>query len=152
MRKVWAYLSNAALSKEQENQILAEGRAFVNSWTAHENPLKADFTIHAHRILLVTVDEDLHNASGCSIDKLLRFIKDTEKKHGLDLLNRLLVAIDGTSEMSVFHSSKVPELIENGTLTAESLVYNTAVSNESELAQWLQPLHTTWLKKYLRTV
>jgi len=149
MRKIWTYLSSVALTSEQEQEILSDGKAFVSSWTAHDNPLQADFQIHLHRILIFSVNEEVHMASGCSIDKLLRFVKDLEKKYSIELLNRLLVAASEQDGIFVFPASKIPELLENGKLSAQSLIYNTAVSNEMELAEWLQPLHSTWLKKYL---
>jgi hypothetical protein len=152
MRKVWTFLSNRDLSSQETEQLQTAGRLFVNNWTAHDNPLKADFEIHRQRILIFSVDEQLHNASGCSIDKLLRFIKETEQKLQVELLNRLLVAFENKGELSVVASTEVSALLKNGSINAESLVYNTAISNETELATWLQPLRETWLKKYLVTL
>lgn len=149
MRKVWTYLSSRALSDTESTQLLQEGKRFVNTWTAHDNPLKADFQLHKQRILIVTVDEEVHNASGCSIDKLLRFVKETEKSLRIDLLNRLLVAIDDNDAVKVVPASDIPALLATGILNAESPIYNTAISTEAELATWLQPLNQTWLKKYL---
>jgi hypothetical protein len=149
MRKVWTYLSSEPLTEQQEAQLQAAGKEFVNGWTAHENPLKADFQIFRHRILVVTVDEEVHNASGCSIDKLLRFIKDTEKKLNIQLLNRLLVAVEAGGKIQVHSAAEIPELLKKGILTAESGIYNTAVADEGQLAGWLQPLRNTWLSKHL---
>lgn len=150
MRKVWTYLSAKALTAQECEQLLAEGKRFVESWTAHEMKLDATFQIHRNRILIVSVDETAHNASGCSIDKLLRFVKEIEKQFSTELLNRLLVAVDGTSEIEVYKSAQLPELIANGKISASTPVYNTSITNEGELKNWIQPLSNTWLNKYLQ--
>ena len=150
MRKVWTYLSAKALSAEECEQLLAEGKRFVENWTAHEMKLDATFQIHRNRILVVGVDETAHNASGCSIDKLLRFVKEIEKQFSTELLNRLLVAVDGDSEIEVYKSAQLPELIASGKIGANTPVYNTSITNEAELKTWIQPLAATWLNKYLQ--
>jgi hypothetical protein len=63
-----------------------------------------------------------------------------------------LVAFENKGELSVVSSTEISALLKNGSINAESLVYNTAISNETELATWLQPLRETWLKKYLVTL
>ncbi len=149
MRKVWTYLSSKALSANECEALLEAGKQFVSTWTAHEMKLEAQFEIFKNRIIVVSVDETAHNASGCSIDKLLRFVKDAEKQFGLELLNRLLVAVDAGTTIDVYKSSEIPSLLSSGKLSANSPIYNTSVSNEAELNNWLQPLGATWLNKYL---
>lgn len=112
--------------------------------------LDAGIKMHRNRILVVSVDETAHNASGCSIDKLLRFVKEIEKQFSTEFLNRLLVAVDGPTEIEVYKSAQVPELLAGGKLSANTPVYNTSVTNETELNNWLQPLSGTWLSKYLQ--
>jgi hypothetical protein len=151
MNKVWTYLSSKELTDAEVVDLTRAGLAFVNQWTAHENKLKADFQIFKNRILVFTVDEDVHNASGCSIDKLLRFVKTAELEFGIQLLNRLLVAVDKGNKIAAIPSSKISDLLQSGELTQNSLVYNTAASNSDELATWQQELKDTWLRKYVTT-
>lgn len=149
MNKVWTYLSNRPFSDEEEAELLREGKNFVSSWTAHEMQLKASFSIFRHHIIVVTVDESLHNASGCSIDKLLRFVKACESKYQVQLLNRLLVAFDLNNQIQVYKASDVKSLLVQGAITSQTNVFNLAVTNELELQNWQQPLQQTWLSKYL---
>lgn len=149
MKKVWTYLSSKALSASEIEQLKQNGQQFVNQWTAHDNPLQADFSIYKNRILVFKVDEEVHNASGCSIDKLLRFVKETEKTLDTQLLNRLLVAVDRENEIEVIAASKISELLASGNLNKSTPVLNTAVSTDTELANWQQELGNTWLSKYL---
>lgn len=141
-----------ALSPEAQQQLQAAGNAFVNGWTAHENKLTASFGILGGRILIVKVNEDVSGASGCSIDKLTRFIKEVETSFGIELLNRFLVAYKTDAGIEVTHSSKIKELLAQQQITENTIVYNTAAANEYELAAWEQPLKATWLNKYLEKI
>lgn len=149
MNRAWAYIISKELSAEQIQQIKTEGHEFVNAWTAHENKLSGSFDIFENRIIVVQVNEDVNAASGCSIDKLTRFVKDTEKKYSMELMNRLLVALKINNSLQIFHSSKIKELLQNNTIDENTIVYNTSINNTRDLANWEQPLKETWLNKYL---
>lgn len=149
MGRVWIYIIGKALSAEELRILKEDGENFVRSWTAHENKLSGSFEIFKNRIIIVRVDEKIYEASGCSIDKLTRFIREEEKKFGFELMNRLLVAVKKNEEVDVVHSSKIKDLLENGTLNENSIIYNTSVSNTGDLLNWEQPLKNTWLKKYI---
>ncbi|MBK6523169.1 MAG: hypothetical protein IPI93_01785 [Sphingobacteriaceae bacterium] len=149
MEKVWIYISDKELKGELAAVVLKTGDQFVNSWTAHQNPLTASFKIAHDRFIVVAVDETNYYASGCSTDKLLRFIKQLESEHNLVLLNRLLVGYKTTSGVEVVHSSAIKQKIEAKQLDENTPVFNIACSNSDEYSKWLQPLKDTWLKKYL---
>ena len=149
MNRVWAYIISEPLSDVELKQVVEAGKTFVEHWTAHENKLSASFDIFEKRIILVKVNEDVSGASGCSIDKLTRFIKASEIKFGVQLLNRLLVAYRRNDALEVIHSAKIKEMLSKGDISAETPVYNTSVANERELSQWIKPLKETWLNRYL---
>ncbi|MES2681627.1 MAG: hypothetical protein V4635_17155 [Bacteroidota bacterium] len=150
MNRVWTYIISKKLTESELNELLVSGRSFVTGWSAHENKLSADFEIFNQRIIIVRVNENVHNASGCSIDKLTRFIKETEQKFGIELLNRFLVAYQTSVEIEVVHSSKIKEFLAQGLINENTTVYNTAVASEDELVNWEQALKNTWLNKYLQ--
>lgn len=149
MEKVWIYLSDKELNGDLHQSVLKAGESFVQNWKAHDVPLSASFEIISDRFIVVKVDETQYNASGCSIDKLLRLIKQLETDHQLQLLNRLLVAYKSDNGIEVVHSTKVKDLLSSKSLNENSLIYNVAASNSVEYETWEQPLKETWLKKYL---
>ena len=151
MKKVWAYSISKPLSNVEKKQLLEEANAFSSQWTAHENKLSAQCSIVENCVLLVQVDEDVYAASGCSIDKLQRFIKSAEQTFQVELLNRLLVPVEIAKEFKVLKSSEIKALLDNKTLSPESTVLNTAISTEEELKNWKQPLKNTWLSKFIPT-
>ena len=149
MNKVWAYTISKALTESETDQLIESGKKFVSGWTAHEHQLSASFSVFKNRIILIQVDETVAEASGCSIDKLMHFIKDTEKQFQCELLNRFLIPYKKAETIEVVHSSKIKALLENKEMSEDTLVYNTAVSNSKELEHWEQALKNTWLNKYL---
>ena len=149
MNKVWAYTISKNLSDSETDQLIDSGKKFVSGWTAHEHQLSASFTIFKKRIVLIQVDETVAEASGCSIDKLMHFIKDTEKQFQMELLNRFLIPYKKGENIEVTHSSKIKAMLENKEITEDTLIYNTAVANSKELEAWEQALKSTWLNKYL---
>lgn len=147
--KVWAYAINGNFSDAEINSIINAGKQFVQGWTAHEQKLEASFEIFKGKIILVSVNEDVHNASGCSLDKLSRFMKELGAKYNFDPLNRLLVALKKGDGVDIVHSSKIKDLLQTGEINENTVVYNTAISSHDEYMQWEQTLNNTWLKKYL---
>lgn len=152
MSKVWTYIISKPLNAEQLNELLAAGKEFISKWTAHENRLSGGFTILNDRIIIVNVNEDVYGASGCSIDKLTRFVKTMESAFNVELLNRMLVAYKSGEKIEVVRAAEVKNLLDAGTITENTEVYNTSVATGAELINWLQPLKDTWLNKYLQKV
>ena len=149
MNRAWTYIISRDLNTLELDQLLRQGQQFVKSWTAHEVQLHGSFEIFKKKIIIVKVNESIHEASGCSIDKLSKFIKNIEVEFNIELLNRLLVAIKNGEGIDIVHSSKIKELLQNGKLNQDSIIYNTAIANQEELISWEQSLKKTWLNKYL---
>jgi len=149
MKKIWAYPIGGKIDDTSLKILLAKGQNFVSNWSAHENKLSASFEIFKNKIILVRVDESIFNASGCSVDKLFRFIKDCEQEFGVELLNRFNIALQINTEIAIYNSKEIVQMIENHEVNANTPVYNTSISHEEEFQSWLQPLSKTWLNKYL---
>ena len=152
MNRVWTYIISRALSASELEQLQHAGEAFVKTWTAHEVQLHGSFSIFQNRIIVVKVNEDIHGASGCSIDKLSHFVKQAEKQFNIELLNRLLVAIQSKDGLQIVHSSKIKDMLQQGFINENTIVYNTAAGYENELNTWEQALKNTWLNKYLVSI
>lgn len=150
MNRVWTFVTGKPLADEELAQLVQAGRNFVEHWTAHEKQLHGVFDIIGGRIVVVKVNEQAGQASGCSIDKLTRFMKVSESMFGIELLNRMNVAYRHDGKIEVVRASDLPKLIAEGAVDGDTIVYNTAASNEEELARWEQPLKQSWLKKYLQ--
>ncbi len=149
MKKIWTFIISKSLSDEEINKLIKHGEEFVSNWTSHENSLNASFKIYKNRIILVEVNEQQYQASGCSIDKLTRFLKEIEKIFNIELLNRLLVAYKSDEKIEVVHSSKIKELLNTNKINPNTIVYNTAIAHENDFNNWEEPIKNSWLKKYI---
>ena len=149
MNKVWTFVIGKQLSQTELDQLTLAGRTFVDHWTAHEHQLEGSFDIYGGRIVVVRVNENTAQASGCSIDKLTRFMKVSESKFGVELLNRMKVAYRSGDGVEVADANDIRSLLENRAMGADTIVFDTAVSSDAELAAWEKPLKDTWLSKYL---
>src|SRR3954471_19503747 len=130
MNKVWTYIISRKLSAAELEELQTAGAGFVKSWTAHEVQLHASFEVYRERIIIVKVNESIHNASGCSIDKLVRFIKELEQQFKIELLNRMLVSYETAHGLEVASASQIKNLLSEKKLSPESIIYNTSAASE----------------------
>lgn len=150
--RVWVYLSDKPFGPTLEAQLKEEIANFLREWNAHGTALSATYELRHNHFIIIRADEEKFTASGCSIDKQLRLVKDLERKHSLSLLNRLLVAYRGPAGVEVVHSAKIPQLLADGTLHENTLVFNVGVGSDKELSEHFEiPLKESWLAKYLKT-
>jgi len=148
--RIWIYTLSKELSNEQLVDFKNRCQSFVNGWTAHDVSLDASFELYQNRLLIFKVNEDKYNASGCSIDKQLRFVKELEQAFSVELLNRLLVAYENNNQVEVVKASQIKDLLLNNSITANTIVFDNTITESAQLtSKWKQPLLSTWLAKYL---
>lgn len=147
--RIWIFVLGKTPDAEQEELIKAQSKSFVEGWTAHEQKLSASFEFYKHAMLIFKVDEAVYNASGCSIDKLTRFIKSLEQATGIDFLNRLNVAYEKSGEVIVTPSSAIGRLLNDKAIDGDTIVFDNTISSSAQLNEWKKPLRSTWLSKYL---
>lgn len=148
--RIWIYTISKELSNEQLVNFKNRCQQFVLSWTAHDVSLDASYELYKNRLLIFKVNEEKYNASGCSIDKQLRFVKELEQVFSVELLNRLLVAYEVNAEVKVIKSTQVKEFLISNLITAHTLVFDNTITESAQLqTKWKLPLQSSWLAKYL---
>src|SRR5215217_4161490 len=90
--KIWIYQSNRAFTPIEVNEIQQKLDEFTGQWTAHGHKLKAKAEIRYNFFIVLIVDQDSANATGCSIDSSVRVIKEIEQAYNVDLFNRFNMA------------------------------------------------------------
>lgn len=149
--RIWIYTLSKELSNEQLVDFNNRCQTFVSGWTAHDVSLDASFELYQNRLLIFKVNEDKYNASGCSIDKQVRFVKELEQAFSFELLNRLLVSYLNTeNNIEVVKSSQIKELLELKIINENTTVFNNTITQSSDLENnWKQPLYKTYLAKQI---
>ena len=100
--RVWIYQSNRVFSLSEVKDIEVILHAFTSDWTAHNQQLHAYFEIKYHQFIVLIVDETQAGASGCSIDKSVRLMKDLEQKFNINLFARFNIAYRSQEEIFLF--------------------------------------------------
>lgn len=150
MERIWIYTISQLLPEEQLRQLKQRCQDFVSTWTAHEVSLDASFELYKNRLLIFKVNEASYNASGCSIDKQVRLVKELEQQFSIELLNRLLVAYEKGDEVAVVKTSEIAGLLNDGSINENTLVFDNTITTSPELATgWKKPLKETYLSRYL---
>lgn len=148
--RVWIYLSEKPFDEGTTTSIKNDLNGFLAGWNAHGTALSASAELLHNHFIIIKADEEKFAASGCSIDKQFQFIKGLEQKYGLSLLNRLVIAYKNSNDIKTVHSSKVPQLLNEGVLNENTTVFNVGVGTDSEFAVNFEiPLSKSWLAKFL---
>lgn len=143
--RVWVYQSSTELTDEQTQQIQQQLNAFAQSWTAHNHQLLAGAQVKYNRFLILVVDESQAGASGCSIDKSVNFMKQLEQQYGIALFDRFNLAYHNGDRIVSVPRKEFEELIRNGVITQDTLVFNNMVQTLDELqTKWEVPLKDSW--------
>lgn len=150
MERIWIYTIGKQLPEEQLTEFKQCCQDFVSTWTAHEVSLDATFELYKNRLLIFKVNEANYNASGCSIDKQVRLVKELEQQFSVELLNRLLVAYEKQDEVAVVKTAEIAGLLNDGTINEQTIVFDNTITQSTDLAtNWKKPLKDTYLSRYL---
>ena len=82
--RIWIYQSNRKFSDDELTEIEKDLQSFLDEWESHGTPLEASFLTKYNRFLILAVNQDVQQATGCSIDKSVEFIQKLEQKYKVD--------------------------------------------------------------------
>lgn len=149
--RVWIYQSNRSFKSTELTELQTLLTEFTKNWTAHNQELKASFEIKYERFIVLIVDESQAGASGCSIDKSVHLMKQIEQKFNVDLFDRFHTAYKQNSEIKSASRENFEQLIKEGVINSESIVYNNLVPNYGEyLNNWEIPFKNSWHAKVFK--
>lgn len=146
--RVWIYQSNRELLPSEVEVLRNKTEQFVKEWTAHKNQLKASFEVLYNRFLILAVDEKEMEASGCSIDGSVRFVKEMEKFLNVNFFDRMNFAYKKDDKVLSSDRLEFERLVSMGEITDDTIVFNNMVSTISDMQQnWEVTFATSWHKQ-----
>lgn len=89
--RVWIYIGDRALAATDVEAVGQAMNAFTAGWAAHQVPLVGGWSLWGARVLVVGVEEQVHPASGCSIDALTHAVQALGRDLGVDWFDRMQV-------------------------------------------------------------
>lgn len=156
--RLWVYQANRALTADEAGTIEAALQPALENWAAHGHPLLAAAKVVDGRFLLLAVDEGAGLPSGCSIDSSVHTVQEIGQAFGrtgapIDFMDRSVTYLDTNGAVQSLPLGSLKAAFADGTLTAETTVFNTLVKTKAEyLAAWHVPAAQTWLKRYIKPV
>ena len=146
--RVWVYQANRPLLADEIEQISSFLMNEMNSWAAHGAPLNASFEIRFNHVVIVAVNEDVNQASGCSIDASTRWFKSLGETLQINFFDRQIAKIQG-EQISLIPITSIKDLILSANLLEEDFIIPPQTSDLNQYRnQWLQTVRESWLKKY----
>ena len=143
--RIWIYQSDRKLNQEEETSILQILGDFTSKWQAHGHDLAALGEVIHHQFIILSVDEQVAGATGCSIDKSVALMKDIEQKFNINLFDRFRVAFKLNDELKSCSREDFEKMIENGEINKDTLVFNNLIQTRKELkSSWEIPLKESW--------
>jgi len=99
-----------------------------------------------NRFLVLMVDETQAGASGCSIDSSVAFVKQIQAQYGVDFFDRMSFSYqDEQGKVHTLPRADFEKAYQEGTITDETLVFDTLVKSKAELDKGLlKPLKESW--------
>ena len=144
--RIWIYGAERALTKEETALVRSRSQEFVSQWVSHNQSLSAAADVLHNRFLVLAVDETQAEASGCSIDGSVRFVKDLGAEIGVDFFNRMRFSYrDEKGKIHTVGREEFKLLYSQGQLSNDTVVFDPLVKELGELRQIFErPLEDSW--------
>ena len=143
--RIWIYQSNREFSSEEVNVITLNAKNFIENWTRHGDDLKGSFTVVYNRFVIIAVDENFANVSGCSIDASVRFIQQIQSELNIDLLNKLHIAFKTNDDVNSVSLNDFRLFIASDKITQDTIVFNNLVNTKADFeSKWEVPAKESW--------
>ena len=152
--RLWIYQSDRELTDSEVLAITNVLTNFIQNWQAHGNSLVSSFEIRYHRFIILSVNEELTKATGCSIDKSVELMKAIEDEFKISLFDRTKIAYyNEENNIEIAPLSKIKELVSEQKITSDTIIFDNLVQIKDQLdSEWQAKASNTWLKRYFANV
>ncbi|GAA4072800.1 hypothetical protein GCM10022389_17760 [Flavobacterium cheonanense] len=147
--RIWIYQSSRKFSDEEVAEIEKDLKQFIENWSAHGTSLEASFTIKYNRFIIISVNQEFHPATGCSIDSSVGFIQNLEQKYSVDLLDKMNVAFKQGEFITYKTLLEFKKLAKDKSVSENTIVFNNLVNTIEELNEgWEIPASESWHSRF----
>ena len=149
--RLWVYAAPRPFTSQELSFIEATAPEFLEAWATHGTPLQASYQLLENQFLVLSVNEAVQTASGCSIDSSMGYVRSLEQKFGFSLTDRSLVYFLMGDKVNAIPLAELKQQIEQGIVEPGTPLINTLVATKGELTQkWVQTAGDSWLKRYFK--
>jgi hypothetical protein len=147
--KIWIYQSSRKFSDDEIQAIATSLTSFLNDWSAHGTSLESSFCIKYNRFIILSVNQEVQQATGCSIDKSVEFIQNLEQKYSVDLLDKMNVAFKQGEFVTYKTLLDFKKLAKDKSVSENTIVFNNLVNTIEEFNEsWEIPAAESWHSRF----
>lgn len=147
--RIWIYQSNRKFSDEELNEIETDLQLFITNWSAHGTGLEASFTTKYNRFIILAINQETQQATGCSIDASVSFIQKLEQKYQVDLLDKMNVTFKNGEHIAHKTLIDFKRMAKEKAVTANTIVFNNLINTIDELNNcWEVPASESWHSRF----
>ncbi|MFT4611399.1 MAG: hypothetical protein ACJA1H_001073 [Glaciecola sp.] len=149
--RIWIYQSNRSFSEEELSEIKEKLNIFIENWTAHGSDLKSGYTIQYKRFIVIALNQNISNATGCSIDASVHFIQQLEKDYNVDLMDKMNVSYKQGEYVAHKTLLDFKKMAKDKAVSKNTIVFNNLVDNIAEFKEnWEVPASESWHSRFLK--
>lgn len=149
--RVWIYQANRSFSDEEIKEIGSKLDVFIESWTAHGKDLLAGYKIVYKRFIVISLNQNLNIATGCSIDASVHFIQELEKHYNVDLMDKMNVSYKQGDFIAYKSLIDFKKMAKDKAVSKNTIVFNNLVTNIAEFKDnWEVPASDSWHSRFLK--
>tara|TARA_B100001741_G_scaffold139792_1_gene115306 strand:+ start:107 stop:592 length:486 start_codon:yes stop_codon:yes gene_type:complete len=149
--RIWIFQSNQLISDLDIESLEKKIEVFLSSWTSHGDQLMVASKIKYNLFIIIALDQSCSTASGCSIDKLVNFIKNIENEYQISLLDRLDISYRDKNKISVLRLDDFKRKILEKKINNDTIVFNNLINLKSDLNyNWEIPINRSWHQKLIK--
>lgn len=149
--RVWIYQANRSFSEDELNEIELKLNVFIENWAAHGSDLQAGFTIKYKRFIVLGLNQNVNNATGCSIDASVHFIQQLEKDYQVDLMDKMNVSYKQGDFIAYKTLTDFRKMAKDKAVSKKTIVFNNLVNNVAEFKEnWEVPASDSWHSRFIK--
>lgn len=147
--RIWIYQSSRKFSEDEIADIEKDLIEFINNWNAHGTSLEASFQIKYNRFIILAINQEVQQATGCSIDSSVGFIQKLEQKYNVDLLDKMNVAFKQGEFVTYKTLLEFKKLAKDKSVSENTIVFNNLVNTIEEFNDgWEIPAAESWHSRF----
>ncbi|WP_298553385.1 ABC transporter ATPase [uncultured Algibacter sp.] len=149
--RVWIYQANRSFSEDELQEIQSKLDIFIENWTAHGSDLQAGYIVKYKRFIVLSLNQSLNKATGCSIDASVHFIQQLEKDYNVDLMDKMNVSYKQGDFVAYKSLSDFRKMAKDKAVSKNTIVFNNLVNNIAEFNEnWEVPASESWHGRFIK--
>ncbi|MGK0253658.1 MAG: hypothetical protein ACI9OE_001132 [Mariniflexile sp.] len=149
--RVWIYQANRSFSEQELEEIQSKLNVFIENWTAHGSDLQSGYLIKYKRFIVISLNQNLNKATGCSIDASVHFIQQLEKEYNVDLMDKMNVSYKQGDFVAYKTLIDFKKMAKDKAVSKNTIVFNNLVTSIAEFNEnWEVPASESWHSRFVK--